>query len=80
MINPASGKPADDPEWVRRLLFDTYGVDVGILTSDILNLSSLPNVYLATALARAYNDWTLDKWVRPHPDFKGSIIVAPQDP
>jgi predicted TIM-barrel fold metal-dependent hydrolase len=80
MINPATGKPADDPGWVERLLFDTHGVDVGILTSDILSLSSLPNMYLASALARAYNDWTLEKWVRPHQRFKGSIIVAPQDP
>ena len=31
-------------------------------------------------MARAYNDWTLDVWVRPHPEFKGSIIVNPQDP
>lgn len=80
MVNPETGKPADDPAWVQRLLFETYGVDVGILTSDILSLSSLPNVYLASALARAYNDWTLERWVRPHPHFKGSIIVAPQDP
>jgi predicted TIM-barrel fold metal-dependent hydrolase len=35
---------------------------------------------MASAVARAYNDWTLDVWVRPHPEFKGSIIVTPQDP
>lgn len=80
MFNPRTGKPADDPAWVQELLFGTYGVSVGVLTSDILSLSVLPNVYLASAVARAYNDWTLDRWVRPHPHFKGSIIVAPQDP
>jgi predicted TIM-barrel fold metal-dependent hydrolase len=35
---------------------------------------------MAAALARAINDWTLDTWVRPFPCFKGSILVAPQDP
>lgn len=80
MINPATGKGADDPAWVKSLLFDTHGVDLGILTSNILGLSSHTNAAMATAVARAYNDWTLDVWVRPHAIFKGSIVVAPQDP
>src|SRR5579885_25670 len=80
MINPATGKAADDPAWVKRELFEKHGVDLGILTSNILSLSSHPNVALASAVARAYNDWTLETWVRPHPEFKGSIIVNPQDP
>ncbi|MCA1725126.1 MAG: amidohydrolase family protein [Thermomicrobia bacterium] len=32
------------------------------------------------ARRRAYNDWTLAKWVRPHDCFKGSILVAAQHP
>lgn len=80
MINPRTGKAADDPEWVKMELFDKHGVDVGVLTSNVLSLSSHPNIAMASALARAYNDWTLDRWVRPHPEFKGSIIVNPQDP
>jgi predicted TIM-barrel fold metal-dependent hydrolase len=80
MINPATGKAAADPDWVKRELIEKHGVDVGVLTSNILSLSSHPNIALASAVARAYNDWTLDVWVRPHPEFKGSIIVNPQDP
>jgi predicted TIM-barrel fold metal-dependent hydrolase len=79
MINPETGKAADDPEWVKRELCAKYGVEIGVLTSNILSLSVLPNTAMATAVARAYNDWTLDRWVRPHPEFKGSIVVAPQD-
>jgi predicted TIM-barrel fold metal-dependent hydrolase len=79
MINPATGKAADDPSWVKQELCAKYGVDLGVLTSNILSLSVLPNTAMATAVARAYNDWTLDVWVRPHPEFKGSIVVAPQD-
>ena len=80
MINPRTGNAADDPEWVKQELMAKHGVDVGILTSSILSLSSHPNIALASAVARAYNDWTLDVWVRPHAEFKGSIIVNPQDP
>lgn len=80
MINPATGRAADDPAWVKDLLFKHYGVDLGILTSNILSLDAHPNVAMAAAVARAYNDWTLDTWVRPHPEFKGSIVVATQDP
>jgi predicted TIM-barrel fold metal-dependent hydrolase len=80
MIDPRSGKAAADPAWVKRELCAKYGVDIGVLTSNILGLSSHPNSAMASAVARAYNDWTLDVWVRPHPEFKGSIIVNPQDP
>ena len=54
--------------------------DCGESSSNVLSLSSHPNIAMASAVARAYNDWTLDRWVRPHPEFKGSIIVNPQDP
>jgi uncharacterized protein len=80
MISPRTGKAGDDPEWVKELLFDRYGVDIGILTTTILSLNSHPNLDMASAIARAYNDWTLDTWVRPHAEFKGSIVVATQDP
>src|SRR5215472_6019835 len=32
MINPATGKAADDPEWVKSELMAKHGVDVGVLT------------------------------------------------
>src|SRR5919202_4111058 len=80
MINPATGKAADEPEWVKSELCAKHGVDLGILTSNVLSLSSHPNIALASAVARAYNDWTLERWVRPHRQVKGSIIVNPQDP
>ena len=80
MIDPQTGKAAADPDWVKQQLIAKHGVDIGVLTSNILSLSSHPNIAMASAVARAYNDWTLDVWVRPHPEFKGSIIVNPQDP
>jgi predicted TIM-barrel fold metal-dependent hydrolase len=35
---------------------------------------------LAAAIARGVNDWTLNAWVRPFDCYKGSILVAQQDP
>ncbi|HET8629289.1 MAG TPA: amidohydrolase family protein [Thermomicrobiales bacterium] len=72
--------PAADPRWVKEQYLDPRGVDVAILTGAVLSLGVQPNADMAAALARAINDWTLDTWVRPYPCFKGSILVAPQDP
>ncbi|MER3404475.1 MAG: hypothetical protein C4289_04335, partial [Chloroflexota bacterium] len=32
------------------------------------------------ALARAYNDWLIERWLAADPRFLGSMIVATQDP
>ena len=32
------------------------------------------------AIASAYNEWTLAKWVRPYACFKGSIVCLGSDP
>jgi predicted TIM-barrel fold metal-dependent hydrolase len=71
---------AGDPDWVVQQLMTKYRIDVGILTGSIITLSIQHNYRFWAALARAYNDWTLEKWVRPHPCFKGSILVPAQDP
>ncbi|HUX88524.1 MAG TPA: amidohydrolase family protein, partial [Chloroflexota bacterium] len=72
--------PAADPVWVKEQYLDKRGVDLAILTTQLLNLSVQPYVDLAAAIARGVNDWTLETWVRPFDCFKASIIVAPQDP
>ena len=35
---------------------------------------------IQAAIASAYNQWTLAKWVRPYQCFKGSILCPAQDP
>jgi predicted TIM-barrel fold metal-dependent hydrolase len=39
-----------------------------------------PNPDFAAAIAQGVNDWTLETWVRPFDCFKGSILIAQQDP
>src|SRR5919202_304329 len=70
---------AGDPDWVVQQLLVKYRIDLGILTGSIIGLGVQHNARFLAALASAYNDWTLEKWVRPYDCFKGSIVVAPQD-
>ncbi len=71
---------AGDPDWVIQQLLTRYRIDLGVLTGSIIGIGVQHNARLWTAVARAYNDWTLAKWVRPYDCFKGSILVTPQAP
>ena len=79
-VGVAAASPATDPGEVKERFLDPRGIDVAILTGNLLSLGVQPNPDLAAAIARAVNDWTLDTWVRPFSCYKGSILVAQQDP
>src|SRR5437867_2842627 len=78
-VNEADGLCAGEPAWVVEQLMRKYRIDLGILTGTMYALSQQRDPRFMTALASAYNDWTLETWVRPYACFKGSIIVAGQD-
>ena len=78
--NGQIGHPAADPAWVKAEYLEKRGVDLAILTGPVLSLGVQPNHDMAAAIATAVNDWTLATWVRPFSCFKGSILVAHQDP
>lgn len=73
-------RAGSSPENIRKYLFDEYDLDYGIFTGDMLSLSVLPNRDYAGEVARAYNEWLLDKWLPEDDRFLGSILIAPQDP
>ena len=75
-----SGQAAADPRRVKAQYLDHRGIDLAILTGSLFSLGVQPNPDLAAALARAVNDWTLHTWIRPFACFKGSILIAQQDP
>lgn len=79
-VRPEDGLCAGDPDWVVRQLMQKYGIDLGILTGTLFGLSTQNNARFCAAIGSAYNDWTLHKWVRPYDCYKGSIVVAAQDP
>lgn len=72
---------ASDPARLKADLLDRYGIDyVVLLGNDLTTLSGMPDPALAAGIARAYNDWSIDVWLRADSRFKLSIWVAPQDP
>lgn len=71
--------PATDPAAAERWL-EERGVDRAVLVHNVFALGVQPNFDLAAALARAINQWALERWIRPSQRFKGSILVAQQDP
>jgi len=59
---------------------DPFGIDKGILTgAGIISLGVHPNIYFASALARAYNETLAETWLEEDGRFYGSIVIAPQD-
>jgi predicted TIM-barrel fold metal-dependent hydrolase len=74
---PGAPKATDPAQVVATL--KERGVDRAILVGNTFSLGVQPNMDLASALARALNDWTLQRWLTPHPELKGSILIAQQD-
>jgi len=79
-VREEDGLAAGDPDWVVQQLMTKYRIDIGILTGSGIGLSIQHDYRIQTAIASAYNEWTLNKWVRPYECFKGSIVCPAQDP
>lgn len=79
---PPDGAPrGSDPVLCQQQLLDDVGIDRAILLGgNMFGLGALPDPDMAAAMASAYNDWMTDKWLSVDPRFRGSVIVAPQDP
>ncbi|MGH2459995.1 MAG: amidohydrolase family protein [Chloroflexota bacterium] len=79
---PDDGGPeGSDPALTRAQLLDAYGIDYAILTGqEILRISTMTDPNYAAALARAYNDYLIEKWLPSDPRFLGAMTVATQNP
>ncbi|MEA2331675.1 MAG: uncharacterized protein QOH58_1813 [Thermoleophilaceae bacterium] len=75
---PESGGPAGSaPELVHTQLLEPLGIDRAVLSPGTLVYApSSPNPYYAAAMARAANDWLIDRWLGDETPFYGSILVA----
>ncbi len=73
--------PASDPEQTRTAHLDACRVDVALLTgSSVYGAAVHPEADYAAALCRAFNDFTLDRWIGADERFYASISVSPTDP
>lgn len=74
------GHPGSDIELMKRELLDRYNVEYAILTGEFYGVSGLLDIEYVTALASAYNDWTIEHWLEKDSRLKGSIYITPQAP
>lgn len=80
-LPPGGGAPGTDPDYMIKHLMDPWHIDYAVLTGDqLIHVSNHPDPDYAAALASAYNDYSIDQWLRKSPRFKGSILIANQDP
>ena len=78
---PPDGPPGSDPELLARDWLDGHGIAYAVLTSyDVPVISTWGDMDYPAALARAYNDWLIERWLSKDARFLGSIVVATQDP
>lgn len=80
---PADGSPAgSDPELVEKQVLQGIDADYVILIPSS-SISVIPDPVFAAAVAQAWNDWQIETWLGTynwHGRFKGSIVIAPQNP
>jgi len=77
---PPGGKPpGSDLDFLREQHLDAQNIAYGILQPLRPGVASERNLSFAAALARAVNSWQVEKWFKPEPRLKGSIVVAPDD-
>jgi uncharacterized protein len=76
---PDGGPPASDPQFVLSDHLDRHGIDYAVLTGPG-GLPLGPDADYGNALASAYNDCLLARWLPVSPRFKGSVTVNAGDP
>lgn len=80
-IPPNGGRPGSDYPTMKDQLLDRYNVYRALVTYDVGENAGIPNVYLASQVCRAANDWCIDTWLSGIDDrLYGSILVATQVP
>jgi predicted TIM-barrel fold metal-dependent hydrolase len=80
-IPPGGGLPGSDPAYLAEHHFDAHGIDRGLLLGqNMLTVGAYPQADYATTLASAYNDWIEEHWLESDPRYRGTIVVATQDP
>jgi predicted TIM-barrel fold metal-dependent hydrolase len=76
------GEPAGSHyETLREQLLDAFDIEAAVLTYDIGHEASHPNPFLSAEVARAGNDWTIDRWLTNGDDrLHGTVLIGTQLP
>jgi uncharacterized protein len=78
---PSGAPPGSDYAWLRDQLLDRLNVAHGVLCFDVGFQAGLSNPYLATAVCKAANDWSVDQWLDGRDKrLHGAILVPTELP
>jgi len=78
---PNGGLPGTDVELMREQLLDALDLEYAILSVDYAwSASAMAHPQLAAGIVTAANRWLIDTWLPLDKRFKGSVLVAIQDP
>jgi uncharacterized protein len=81
VIHPDGSSDDMFPERVRAQLLDEFGITAAMLVGTYVHqFTAMPQSKFAAALATAYNEWLIEKWLSFDTRFKGSVAVAAQEP
>jgi predicted TIM-barrel fold metal-dependent hydrolase len=73
------GAPGATLRSVQSQLLDPLAIETAILSCDY-GIESVHNPDAAAALARAVNDWQLERWLHPEPRLRAAIAVPSRQP
>jgi len=80
-VTPEGHQAGSDPKFMIEHHLEPYGIDYAILTGHLaINCSLHVDPDFGSAVASAYNDHLIDKWLRADPRFKGSMVINFSDP
>src|SRR5439155_11761695 len=69
-----------DSATTRKQLLDACGVEIAILTGGPVSSVVIPDLDYATALCRAFNEWSRDTWLADDKRYRLALQVCASDP
>jgi predicted TIM-barrel fold metal-dependent hydrolase len=73
----SGGPPGSDYETFKKQLLDPFNIERAILSFDTGANSVLQNLYFASEVVRAANDWNIDHWLSRSDDRLYSVVIVP---
>src|SRR5215213_9214495 len=78
---PDGSAPGADPSYTAEHHLDAHSVSRAVLIGgEVLGLGAMPDPDAAAAIASGYNDWLADTWLAADERYRGTLVVAAQDP
>ncbi|MDF2713833.1 MAG: amidohydrolase [Paenibacillus sp.] len=77
---PEGANAAANPELLSKTFMDAYNMEYAILTGGMYAISVHSDPDYSAALASAYNDHLIERWLPTSSRYKGAMTVATQDP